>query len=132
MFLTDQVEFRLYSRRAILAATEDVRFLYYLTPWRIEEWVRRYAQQQRILSGAADNLEVTIFFDHLALQNDLVFVSDYYVILDATIAAEKYPALEPVKSDRWGKFWRLYRVTGMAEHGREIASPAQENPADTP
>jgi len=121
LFLTDQVEFRLHSRRAILATPEDVRFLYYLTPWRLEEWVRRYAQQQRILFGTADNTELAVFFRHLALQHDLSAVSDYYVILDTTITAEKYPALEPVKSPRWGKYWKLYRVNKqhLAPNGSE-------------
>jgi len=110
LFLTDQVEFRLHSRRAILAAPEDMRFLYYLTPGRLDEWVRRYAQQQRILAGASDNTELAVFFGHLALQHDLANITDFYIVLDATVAAEKYPALDPVTSRRWGKFWRLYRV----------------------
>ena len=114
LFLTDQAEFRLHSRRAILAAPEDVRFMYYLTPGRLDEWVRRYAQQQRLLSGAADNAELTEFFVHLSLQRDLSVVTEYYVVLDASRAVEKYPALEPVKSARWGKHWKLYRVTGHA------------------
>ena len=127
LFVTDQVEFRMLSRRAILAAPEDVRFLYYLTPWRLDEWVQRYVQQQRIIAGSAEPAELAQFFARLAGQKDMRDqVDEYYIIFDASVPLEKYPALEIIKSDRWGRYLHLARVNLAAL--QSAAKPTESFP----
>lgn len=110
LFITDRSEFRMLSRQSILAGPDDVRYIYYLTPWRLREWVTLYAQQQRLLSGNASQAEMREFFLHLRSSPAMREILQWYVILDSSVSWEKYPALEPVEGEGWGRHYRLYRV----------------------
>lgn len=110
MFVTDKAEFRLMSRRPILAAREDVRFIFYLAPLSIEKWVSRFSQQQHILHGNADNLSLRNFFADLIYRPEMQQIKQWYVIIDASVPTDQYGALEQVHGADWGRQYRLYRL----------------------
>jgi hypothetical protein len=54
MYVTDHGEFRVLARRPVVAWSNDVRYLYYLAPWRLEEWLDRYGLQEWRLGERVD------------------------------------------------------------------------------
>jgi len=114
MYVTDRGEFRILSRRPIVAAPNDVRYLYYLAPWRLDEWLDRYRRQEELLSppaGTTDPKAVVGFVtDLIARDPSLAGVSEWYVLVRAQAAPAQPEPLQPVESGAWGRHYRLYRI----------------------
>ncbi len=114
MYITDRDEFRVLSRRSIVAGDNDPRYLYYLAPSRLEQWLDRYRRQDEILhpsAGTTDPDAVTGFVDDLiGAEPDLEAVSEWYLLLHSSSAPIEPGALQPVESGQWGRFYRLYRI----------------------
>jgi hypothetical protein len=110
IFITDRSEFRVLSRRPIVAAHDDVRFIYYLTPRRIEQWVSRFAQQQHVLHGNADNESLRQFLVAMTAQEEMKQIQQWYMVVDVSVPTEMFGALQSITSDDWGRHYRLYRV----------------------
>jgi hypothetical protein len=112
MFVTDHEEFRLYSRRPIVAVADDVRIVYYLTPRQIESWMHRFVLQERILHGNVDDDSLRQFIQELSLQEEMRRAGQWYLIMETSISTDESKALEPVTSDRWGRYFRVFRLDG--------------------
>jgi len=114
MYVTDRSEFRVLARRPIVGASNDVRYLYYLAPWRLGEWLDRYRRQEELLgppAGATDGEAVVRFVkDLIAQEPGLAGVSEWYVLLRAQAAPARPGPLQPVESGAWGRHYKLYRV----------------------
>ncbi len=127
VFVTDRTEFRILSRRPIVTAGDDVRFIYYLVPWRvkdgqagpalsIERWLELYDRQKHLLQGTADNDALRQFLTDLAAVEDIGQVKQWYIVVDTSVLdfnPAKYGSLQNVAevvSDHWGKQYRLYQV----------------------
>ncbi len=111
-FLTERVEFRMLSRRAIAASSDDVKYYYYVTPWRLEEWLRRVNRQTAALhppTGKTDPQAIVEFVEELKSE-DFKGVTEWYVILRAAEAPEASGTLQPIVADGWGQRYRLYRL----------------------
>jgi len=112
MFLTDRMEFRMMSRRSILACSDDVSYYYYVTPWRLGEWIDHLVRQKAVLSapdGKSDGRTVAKFVADLRAEG-FEEVPGWYVILRAANAPETPEQLLPIKGGNWGVHYRLYRV----------------------
>lgn len=116
IYLTSEGEFRVLARRAILAAPEDARYLYYLTPGRLEGWLGLYRQQQKVLFPAAGRADARAVQQFVADQierseeKEALAQWEWYVILEAGRAPEQPDPLQPIDSEAWGEHYRLYRV----------------------
>ena len=127
VFVTDHSEFRILSRRPIVSAGDDVLFIYYLVPWRmegnaaqpgltIERWLNCFALQKHLLQGTADDASLRQFLADLSEQEEIRQVRQWYIIVDTSILdfnPAKYGSLQNVAevvSDHWGKQCRLYRM----------------------
>jgi len=114
IFLTDQAEFRMLARQSILAGPNDARYLYYLAPGRLGQWVRRFKRQQELLypsTGRADGEALAQFVAELIKTDPaLGKVAEWYVILRAGAEPEKPGPLKPITDDAWGKHFCLYRI----------------------
>lgn len=127
VFVTDHTEFRILSRRPIVTAGDDVRFIYYLVPWRIEDdgasptltierWLKLFGIQKRLLQGAADDASLREFLIDLTAQDEIRQIRQWYIIVDTSVIdfnPAKLGSLQNVAevvSDHWGKQYRLYRV----------------------
>jgi len=102
------------SQRAVLATENDVRYIYYLAPWRLEEWMARFNEQSQLLrpeAGDRSGAEALRDFVHrLATQKGFEDVREWYVILRAQDAARKGETLAPIFSDQWGRYYAVYRL----------------------
>jgi len=114
MYITDRGEFRVLARRPVVAGPNDPRYLYYLAPWRLEQWLDRYRRQDELLhpsAGTADADAATGFVTDLISQSPaLAGVSEWYLLLYTSSAPAKPGALQPVESGGWGRFYKLYRI----------------------
>jgi len=112
MFLTDRAEFRMMSRRSILASSDDVKYYYYVTPWRLGAWMDRLVRQKAVLSapaGTSDPHAAVKFVADLRAE-DFEAVTEWYVILNAANAPETPEQMQPVTGGSWGVHYRLYRI----------------------
>ena len=112
MYITDHGEFRVLARRPILAARNDVRYLYYLAPWRLGGWLDRFEKQEELLgapAGAGDGDAVAAFVtDLVGRQPELADVKEWYLILRTSPSS--LGPLQPVTSANWGTHYTLYRI----------------------
>jgi len=133
MYITDRGEFRILARRPIVAGPDDVRYLYYLAPWRLGEWLDRYRRQEELLgppAGTTDGDAVARFVKDLIAQDQrLADVSDWYVLLRAQTAPKQPGPLEPVESSDWGRYYKLYRVGELESPASGPASGPASDPA---
>ena len=121
VFLTGSLEFRMHARRSIVASTDDVKYVFYLAPWRLEEWTHRVRRLARVLNTGprfADTEQIARFAGDLAARDEFDEDAPWYVILHASIAPDRQGVLEEVPSDQWGDHYRLYRVTDVTPSQR--------------
>ena len=107
-FLTDRIEFRMLSRRAIVASRDDVRYVYYLAPWRLADWIQQLRKLRSLLQEA-DGEALKGFTAELAGRDTFKGVGEWYVILQACAAPDQSGILEPI-SGNWGQHYCLYRL----------------------
>jgi hypothetical protein len=116
VFVTDRTEFRILSRRPIVAAADDVLFLYYLQPGRIKDWCDRFDLQHCLLHSKSDEASLKEFLAGLAVNDEMRQVRQWYIIVDTSVVdfdPAKYGSpqnVAEVVSEHWGKQYRLYRV----------------------
>jgi hypothetical protein len=108
MFIVDRSEFRMMSRRPIVAAKDDVRYVYYLAPGLLKDWTWRYETQKGLLNRP-DARGFQEFVENL-VQRGLTGVSRWYVILPASAAAAKSEGLKEVFSTQWGTYLKVYEL----------------------
>jgi len=112
LFIVDSNLFRMLSRRAIVACQEDRRYVYALSPSRLDEWTRRFDDQDELLDppGHTNPQAVVRFAEDLSVKGEFVGVSEWYVILQAPKAPPSGNGLEEIHPGSWGRHYRLYRV----------------------
>lgn len=105
--------FRMVSRRSMVACPQDLVYLFYLAPAKLESYLDLLAAQERLLhpaSGRADLGQIKQWASELSRQKaNYSQAGAWYVILDAEDAPEKESVGE-ILSSRWGRSYRLFRI----------------------
>ena len=107
VFLTDRIEFRMHSGRAIVAAREDLSYFYRLAPGRLAEWRRRVEAQRKPLAGGTGLDSAARLIGNLKADGAYRGVSQWYAILRS---GAKVEGLQEVPGKMWGRAYRLYRL----------------------
>lgn len=114
VFITECRRFRMLSHRSVVANTDDVRTVYYLTPWRLGTWADHVARQVRMLNppgGKIDPEDVRLLRQELAQEPVFGKATQWYLILGADVGPAKGDGLlEVVANDGWGKHYMVYRL----------------------
>ncbi len=110
MFLTYNNLFRMKARRNIFVCREDFRYFYYLSPWLLDEWTEDIELQSRMLANPIRQGQVTTEISKLSKLPEYQKVSGWYVLLPIKASGAELEQLEEVKSDKWGKHLRLFKV----------------------
>ena len=113
VFLTELGEFRMAARRSIVASRHDLRVIYYLAPWLLEEWVDRLNRMNRVLSPPTGKISpeaLTVLAREFAARPPFRGAGQWYVIARAPVAPEGQGVLELVPSPAWGRFYRVFRL----------------------
>jgi hypothetical protein len=117
VFLVDVDEFRIFSRRSVVANRNDARTIYYLAPWQLDELMKRVDRQDRLLhprGGPRFDPESLRFVEELASGDEFQGVEEWYAILAGAVETEDIPQLQqvlPADDERgWGKHYVVYRL----------------------
>ncbi len=113
VFITDSIEFRMLSRRSIVASADDVEYIYYLAPWRLADWTARIRKMNSLLnpsSGRADPEALRSFVTALKKEKAFEGAGQWYVILPARAAAQTTGMLRCISKDDWGQHYRLFEL----------------------
>jgi len=114
MFLVDSIEFRMLAHRAVLASETDVRYTYYLAPWRLQDWVKLLERQQALLRPTLADVPrseaLREFVAELAAREDFNGVREWYAVFRAADAPTQGEVLKPIPSATWGRHYRVYRI----------------------
>lgn len=141
VFLFDNIEFRVLSRRSIVASADDLRYFYYHAPWRLREWVKTVVGQSRLFSGTADLGAIRKFVADLVaadraadgrgewaaakppMPGRFSGVTEWYIVLPFRRARRgELGDLSPVYS---GEFHQVYRL-GVPGRATSPAGPDNE------
>jgi hypothetical protein len=112
VFLFNDIEFRVHSRRAVLAATDDLPYVYYYAPWRLSGWTQTLQDQQNLLSPA-ETFEIDRlrgFVRDLSRQPAWQGVRQWYVVYGGPAPPGTPLEVEPVFR---GEFYRVYAVDDL-------------------
>jgi hypothetical protein len=111
IFIADDTDFRMLSRRSMIAG-DDVRWVFYLAPGRLPEWIQNTLELRRMLrsSGGKADAEAMFLFttdpDHTAAWPDEI---NCYAIIDSDAYPES-DRFESIDNPGWGEHWRLVRI----------------------
>jgi hypothetical protein len=142
VFVTDLSEFRMWGRRSVVACPDDVKYMYYLAPGRLDDWLDHLLLQRALLNGKpdpdylsqahrknwidivlrqraipngrADPAALAAFIDQLSRQEPFTGASQWFVILDTDESPDSPGAFEIVTQGNWGQYYRLYRLKSPA------------------
>ena len=111
IFIADVDEFRMLSRRSMIAG-DDVRWVFYLSPGYLPEWIERTGELRKMLrssGGKADAEAIYIFAtdpQHVPIWRS---AKNWYAIIDSD-ADPKSDRFETIPGDGWGVHWKLVRI----------------------
>jgi hypothetical protein len=121
--LTEDIEFRLHSRRALLASPADARYTYSLGRRRLADWQDKLQTQRSLLfdpSGTPQFDELARWIRDLGRREQYSQVRQWYVLMNLKDLGEPSEHWTFVKPEGWGDFHALLRLTSP--------TPAPENP----
>ena len=111
IFITDNTEFRMLSRRSIIAG-DSVRWVFYLAPDFLPEWIQRTGELRQMLRSSGGKADAEAIY-HFASDPDNATIGpgagNWYAIIDSD-ADPKSDRFEIISADSWGEHWLLVRI----------------------
>jgi len=111
IFIADDTEFRMISRRSMIAG-DDVRWVFYLAPNRLPDWIRRNGELRKMLRSSRGKADAeAIYFFALDPRHATRWKSaeNWYAVINSD-ADPKSDRFEIISGDGWGKHWCLVRI----------------------
>ena len=111
VFVTDSGVFRMLSRRSILSSADDIRYLYYARPWRLRDWAQEIDRVEQLCDSPGSGQGLCAYAEERSRPGaDQVRASAWYVVLDGGRTLEAPAAAREIKSDLWGREYRLFQL----------------------
>ena len=113
VFLIDPAHgavFRMISRRAVVAARDDVLYIYHVAPHRLGRWHRRSLDLAALLVGKTTDGDIRAAIAAWRKAGLFQHVSKWYLVRRADEPA--LTDLEEVSGAGWGKVYRLFEFPG--------------------
>jgi hypothetical protein len=111
IFITDNTEFRMLSRRSMIAG-DSVRWVFYLAPDFLPEWIQRTGELGQMLRSSGGKADAEAIY-HFASDLDNAMIGpgagNWYAIINADANPES-DRFEIISDDRWGEHWILVRI----------------------
>jgi hypothetical protein len=114
VFIANRDEFRLLARRSLAASRQDLTYLYYLAPQRLDEWVLRLEIQAALFHKPTEMTDVAAFRSALQSEGAMGAAAHWYGVFPADVAPAGGEAFEVAQPGLWGRHYRLYRVPASA------------------
>ncbi len=113
VFMTGNIEFRMRSRRSIVASADDIRYVYYLTPGRLQQWTKTVRELDGVLSprsGQVNPEDLRTFRDKMITHRQFRNSGPWYAILHTKVSSDDPALLERIDRDGWGRIYRVYAL----------------------
>ncbi len=110
VFLTQESVFRAIACRSLYISTADFRYLYYLRPGALEDWITRIEQQYEWLSEPIEPEIIVRDISELSKQEPYGSVREWYVIFPAHLVGDEIAALREIHRSDWGQWYRVFRI----------------------
>jgi len=111
IFIADNGEFRMLSRRSMIAV-DDVRWVFYITPGDLADWSIRTGELRKMLraaGGKADAEAIYLFASDPMNSTTWRRAKNWYAIIDSD-AHPGSDRFETVSNPGWGEHWSLVRI----------------------
>jgi len=111
IFIADVDEFRMLSRRSMLAG-DDVRWVFYLSPGYLPEWSKHTGELRKMLRSSDDKADAEAIYlfatdpQHVTTWRG---AKNWYAIINSDADPES-DRFETIPGDGWGEHWRLVRI----------------------
>lgn len=118
VFLLNDVEFRLYSRRSLLASLDDIDFIYYLSASDVQRWLGDIRMQQQILypsNQEPDPVALAGWVSRLADQQRFQRAQAWYAVLPSQACPSPTAQVREVLPIAWGDHYRVFRILPRIE-----------------
>jgi len=116
IFIADNAEFRMLSRRSMICG-DDVRWVFYLAPGYLPEWMERTGELRKMLrssGGKADAEAIYLFASDPKHTATWRGAKNWYAVIDSD-ADPQSDRFETVFGEGWGDHWRLVRIIRPGE-----------------
>jgi len=113
VFLSNSVDFRMRARRSIVVSCDDVKYVLYLSPQHLADWLERLRRLQELLYCSAKSVDaaaVRQFATQLRGREPFTGSRDWYVILPAYLSITDANLLQAVAAKGWGEYYNVYRI----------------------
>lgn len=107
MFVTDSSLFRMLSRRSIVNSADDLRYIYYARPWLLSKWSEGMDRMEQLCDSPGSGQGIIAYAGELA-SGMSVQPTAWYVILDEGRGLDSPSPAQEIKSDLWGREFRLF------------------------
>ncbi len=109
VFIVDQMEFRLFARRAVVTTRDDFASVYHLAPWRLEEWLRLMTEQRKAMTAAGhEDSQMAALVNALSQRPPFEATPQWFTVL--RVGEDASATLRPIASEAWGKYYQIYPV----------------------
>jgi hypothetical protein len=126
IFIADSAEFRMLSRRSMIAG-DDVRWVFYLSPGYLQEWGEHTGELRKMLrssGGQADAEAIYRFAIDPRHATTWRSAKNWYAVIDSD-ADPQSDRFETISGAGWGDHWRLVRIIRPDIPAIPVAPPAK-------
>jgi hypothetical protein len=128
VFISDSTEFRMLARRSMIAG-DDVRWVFYLAPSDLADWIEQVGQLRKMLRSSRDKADTEAIYQFVsnARKSDKwENAKDWYAVInsDAVVQPDRFTIIQ---GDGWGNHWTLVRIAAPqtpAAKTRPATAPA--------
>ena len=111
IFIADDAEFRMLSRRSMIAG-DDVRWVFHLAPSYLPEWIERTGELRQMLRSSGGKADAEAIYLFASDPNNATIWSgggNWYAIIDSDADPES-DRFEVIPGAGWGEHWLLVRI----------------------
>ncbi len=111
IFIADSTEFRMLSRRSMIAG-DDVRWVFYLAPNQLPDWISRTGELRKMLRSSGGKADAEAIYNFALDPRHAMrwkTAKNWYAVInsDADPESDRFDIIE---GDGWGNHWRLVRI----------------------
>ena len=119
IFLTEDIAFRMASRRSLLASRADIDAIYHLPAGRVQQWLDDIQDQKLLLQPSSrrpNPAELAAWVDDLSRRPRLQNATAWYAIFPAAASPAESDRVVEIRPDRsvqplhWGEHYRLFVI----------------------
>lgn len=113
VFVIDEPRLRMESRRGLLACESDLRYIYYLAPHLLADWIALAGRQNELLRPSAPPISLPAlrgWKTQLRANGLLAARATWYLVVPIHLAPREDASSPEVPPLGWGEHYRVFRI----------------------